>query len=128
MTGRARGAALGRGGVRGAALRRPDGGQATVEAIAVLPLLVLVALAGGQALAARSASTLAAGAAEAGAVALLQDRDPAAAARAALGDPAGRASRVEVRGRGVRVRVRPRTVVPGVAGLLTANATADAGP
>ena len=107
---------------------RSDSGQATVEAVAVLPLLVLVALAGAQVLAARSAATRAAGAAEAGAVAALQDRDPGAAARAALGEGADHGARVEVQGRRVRVRVRPRTVLPGVAGLLTATATADAGP
>jgi hypothetical protein len=107
---------------------RFDAGQATVEAVAVLPLVVLVALAAAQALSARAASTLAAGAAEAGAMAVLQDRDPAAAARAALGGASAAGARVEVQGRRVRVVVPPRTVVPGVAGLLTATASADAGP
>src|SRR4051812_50069686 len=61
---------------------RDSRGQATVETVAMLPLLVLVALTVGQVLAAHAAATLAAGAAEAGAVAPLQDRDPLGAARA----------------------------------------------
>ena len=109
--------------------RLRERGQATVETVALMPLLVLVALALGQALAARSAAVLAGGAAEAGAVALLQDREPVRAARAALGGAAetGRAS-VRIDGRRVRVRVRPRVVLPALGGLLTATATADAGP
>jgi hypothetical protein len=107
---------------------RPARGQATIETVAMLPLLVLVALVVAQVLAARSAAALAAGAAEAGAVALLQDRDAAGAAREALGEgAAGRAS-VRVEGRRVRVRVRPRVVLPPLAGALAATATADAGP
>jgi hypothetical protein len=104
-------------------------GQATVETVAMLPLLVLVALTVGQILAARSAAVLADGAAEAGAVALLQDRDAGAAARAALGDAAAeRRASVSVEGRVIHVRVRPRLVLPGLADALTATATADAGP
>jgi hypothetical protein len=105
-----------------------DCGQATVEAVAMLPLLVLVALAAAQGLAARSAASLAGGAAQAGAVAMLQERDPTAAARAALGDPESGAATIRVDGTRVTVRVRPRSVLPAVAGLLTATATADAGP
>jgi pilus assembly protein CpaE len=105
-----------------------DGGQATVEAVAMLPLVVLVALALGQALAARSAASLAGGAAQAGAVAMLQERDPAAAARGALGDRDRAAATIRVDGTRVTVRVRPRSVLPAVAGLLAATATADAGP
>ena len=56
-------------------------GQASVELVAVLPLAVVVALAAGQAVAAGAAAELAGHAAEAGAVALLQDGDPRRAAR-----------------------------------------------
>ena len=105
-----------------------DAGQATVEAVAVLPLLVLVALAIGQVLAARSASSLAGGAAEAAAVAILQNRDPRTAGRDAVpGWPEHRV-RIRVDGRRITVRLHPRTILPGLAGRLTATATADAGP
>ena len=103
-------------------------GQATVELTAAIPVAVLVALAAGQALAAGAAREAAAGAAEAGAVALLQARDPGPAAADALpGWTRGREN-VEVSGRRVRVRVRPRTVLPGLASLLAADESADAGP
>jgi len=107
---------------------RDSRGQATVETVAMLPLLVLVALTVGQVLAAHAAATLAAGAAEAGAVALLQDRDPVGAARAALGAGARERATVQVERRTVRVRLRPRTVLPRLADALTATATAHAGP
>ena len=103
-------------------------GQATVETVAMLPLLVLVALTVGQFLAARATATLAAGAAEAGAAALLQDRDPAEVARAALGDTPRARATIRVTGRRVHVHVRPRVVLPALADALAASATADAGP
>jgi len=99
-------------------------GQATVELAALLPLVVVIALAGYALLAGLAAGEQAGVAAEAGAVALLQDRDPAAAARAALAEPA-RAT-VRVRGRAVSVAVRPR--VPLVGWLLRTRVTAHAGP
>ena len=101
-------------------------GQATVELAALLPLLVVVALAGYGMLAGLSAGEQAGVAAEAGAIAVLQDRDAAEAARAAL--PAGVRSSAEVlvRGRLVTVAVRPR--VPLVALLLRSRVSAHAGP
>ena len=65
-------------------------------------------------------------AAEAGAIAVLQDRDAAAAARAALPHAVRRGGCVRVRGRRVTVAVRPR--VPLVARLLRSRVSADAGP
>ena len=56
---------------------------------------------------------------------MLQDRDAAAAARAALPVMCARAA-VGVRGRRVTVAVRPR--VPLVARLLRSRVSADAGP
>lgn len=103
-------------------------GQASVELVALLPLAVLIALAIGQLLAAGSARELAGNAAEAGAAALLQGTDPAAAARDALPGWSRERTTVHVAGRRVDVRVRPRTVVPVLAGRLDASATADAGP
>jgi hypothetical protein len=104
-----------------------DGGQATVELVLLLPLLLAAALAAAALLAAHSAGEQAGQAAEAGAVALLQNRDPAAAARAAL--PAGTRHRaaIAVHGRRVTVTLRPRLPVAALERSLTARATADAG-
>ena len=72
------------GRVRAAAMRRASG-QSTVEVIGLLPLLLAVGLGVFALLSAGSAREAASGAAEAGAVALLQGRDARAAARDALG-------------------------------------------
>jgi hypothetical protein len=103
-------------------------GQATVELIALLPLLLVAALAGGALLAAQAAGEQAGMAAQAGAMALLQGGDPRAAATRAL--PAAARSRavIRVRGRRVTVRVRPRLPIAALTRPLTAHATADAGP
>jgi hypothetical protein len=103
-------------------------GQATVELVGILPVCVAVALGAGQLLAAGAAHELAGTAAQAGAMAILQGGDPARAARAAV--PGWSRSRMDVRVRGgrVRVRLRPVALVPGVAGSLSSEVTADAGP
>ena len=101
-------------------------GQATVELAALLPLLAVVALAAYAVLAGLSAGEQAGVAAEAGAIALLQDREAAPAARAALPEAVRRAAVVRVRGRRVTVAFRPR--VPLVARLLRARVSAHAGP
>jgi hypothetical protein len=100
-------------------------GQATVELVALLPLLAAVALGAFTAVAARSADEQAGEAAEAGAVALLQARDPEEAARAALPASAKPRTHVAVDGHRVTVTVRPR--VPLLAHHLEAEITADAG-
>lgn len=107
---------------------RGERGQASVELVAVLPLVVGVALGAGQLLAAGSAREAAAGAAEAGAVALLQGRDARAAAGDALPAWARDRGDIDVGGRRVRVRLRPRTVLPGLVAATAADETADAGP
>ena len=63
---------------------RRQRGQATVELVAMLPLLFVVAFAAAQLLMAGAAAEYAGHAAEAGAVALLEGRDAAAAARSAV--------------------------------------------
>ena len=100
-------------------------GQSTVEVVALLPLLLAVGLAVFTVLNAGRAEEAAGSAAEAGAAALLQGREPEAAARAALGGwPRGR-SEVRLDGRRITVRVTP----PGpFGGGLRASASADAGP
>jgi hypothetical protein len=103
-------------------------GQASVELVGVLPLVALLALALGQLLAAGAARELAGNAAEAGAAALLQRRDPAAAARDALPGWSRRRTSIAVEGRVVRVTLRPPGLLPGLAAALDAHAAADAGP
>jgi hypothetical protein len=95
--------------------------------VALLPLLALVALAIGQALAAGAASAMASHAAEAGAVAVLEGRDPIAAAQAAVPGWSRGRMRVLISGRRVVIEVLPPAVVPGVARLLRARSSADAG-
>jgi hypothetical protein len=108
--------------------RRPPAGQASVELVALLPLAALIALAVGQLLAAGAARELAGNAAEAGAAAILQGADPAAAARDALPGWSRDRAVVRVGGRRVEVRVRPRALLPALAESLVATASADAGP
>lgn len=105
---------------------RGSQGQATVELVGLLPLLAAVALAAFTVLAAQTASEQAGQAAEAGAVALIQSRDPETAAREAIPAAAHRRTTVEVDGHRVTVAVRPR--VPLLAAGLEAEVTADAGP
>ena len=99
-------------------------GQSTVELTALLPLLALLAIGTHALLAAHGAHEQAGTAAEAGAIALLQDRDARAAARSAL--PEDARATVAVDGRRVTVTVRP--ALPVLSSELTARATADAGP
>ncbi len=101
-----------------------ESGQATVELVALLPLAVAAGLAGATILAAQSAAEHAGHAAHAGAIALLQDRDPRAAARDSL--PAGhprRDRRPRPPSHGHRPPARP---APRHA--LSATESADAGP
>jgi hypothetical protein len=102
-------------------------GQAAVELVALLPLVVAVALAILQALAAGLAVELADHAAHSGAVALAEGRDEEAAARAALPGWARSRLHVEVDGARVRVRLTPPSLLPGAGDRLAATATADAG-
>jgi len=109
-------------------VRGAQDGQASVELVALAPLLVVIVLAVAQLLAAGAASVLADHAAEAAGIALLQGGDPVAAARAAV--PGWSRSRiaVEVHGRHVRVRLRPPAPVAALGSLLEAQRDADAGP
>ncbi len=107
--------------------RARESGQASVELVAILPLALVIAVAVAQLIAAGSAEELAGAAATAGAAALLQDGDPVAEARAAIPGRSSRDVTVRVQGRRVTVRVRPRAVAGPLAGLLIAEARADAG-
>ena len=112
---------------RRACARSGARGQAAVELVALLPLVVAVALTVLQALAAGLAVELAGHAAQSGAVAIAEGRDGAAAARAALPGWARARLRVEVRGTRVRVHVTPPSLLPGAGERLAASAVADAG-
>lgn len=103
-------------------------GQAAVELVALVPLALLIVLAGAQLVAAGAARELAGLASEAGAAAMLQGDDPARTARSALPGWTRDATGVRVIGRQVTVTLRPPSIVPGLAGLLRAEETADAGP
>src|SRR4051794_41603184 len=98
------------------AMHHREGGQASVELVALLPLAALVVLAIGQLLAAGSARELAGNAAEAGAAALLQGSDPTAAARAALPGWSRERTTVHVAGRRGEGPRRPRVGGPPPAG------------
>ena len=103
-------------------------GQASIELVALVPLLLVVVLAAAQLLAAGAGRELADHAAEAGAVALLQGGDPETAARAAVpGWSHGRLD-VAVERRRVSVRLRPRALLPALARMLESTGVADAGP
>ena len=104
-----------------------NGGQAAVEVLGLVPLIGAVALAAYCAVAAHAAGEQAGAAAEAGAVAILQDRDPRAAARAALPVGVRRRASVDVHVGAVRVRVSPRLPLPGASAVLAGEATASAG-
>jgi hypothetical protein len=101
-------------------------GQAAIELLVVLPLVLAGALAGGAILAAIAAQDRADDAARAGAMALLQDGDPAAAARDLL--PPRDRDGVTVRGRRVTVTLEPRLPLHLTLPGLRVRSTADAGP
>lgn len=103
-------------------------GQATVELVALLPLLLVIALAAAALLAGHAAAEQAGQAAQAGAMALLQDGDPREAARRALPDGTRDRATIEVDGRRVTVTVRPDLPIEPLATTMTAQETADAGP
>jgi hypothetical protein len=109
-------------------IARSEAGQASVELVAFLPLVLLIALAGFALAAAQAADEEAGSAAEAGALALLQGRDAREAARAAL--PAGSRprARIEIDGASVHVHVRPRLPIRSLADRLAGDEHAHAGP
>jgi Flp pilus assembly protein TadG len=99
-------------------------GQASVELLGLLPLLLVVALAAAQVLAMGYSSVLAGNAAEAAALALARGGDPEAAARHALPGWSRQRLEVAVTGGDVRVRLRPPVLLPPLAGELEVTAEA----
>jgi hypothetical protein len=103
-------------------------GQASVELVAALPALLLAALLALQLLAAGYALTLADGAAEAGALALVAGGSAGEAVRDALPGWARRDVEVSVRGGEVSVRLRPPSPFAALAERLAVTSTASARP
>jgi hypothetical protein len=99
-------------------------GQASVELLAALPLLLAVAAAAFQLLAVGYSSVLAGSAAEAGALALAGGGDARAGAREALPGWSRARAQVSVRGGEVRVHLRPPALLRALAGELEVSSTA----
>ena len=108
--------------------RGEETGQASVEAVALVPALVVVGLAAFQLLAVGYASVLAGNAAEAGALALAAGRDVPAATKEALPGWSEARARIDVEGGRVEVRLRPPSPLRELAEALevTAKATVEA--
>jgi hypothetical protein len=104
-----------------------DEGQASVEVVAALPALLLLAVVIFQVLAVGYASVLAGNAAEAGALALAGHRDARAAARGAVPGWSRARMAVSVRTDEVRVAMRPPALLSLVADRLTVHARAAVG-
>ena len=107
---------------------RSPRGQASIELIAFLPLVLLIGLTGFSFAAAQSARDEAGAAAEAGALAILQGREPREAARDALPEGTRERARIEVDGPSVHVHVRPNLPIAALAGALAADEHAHARP
>jgi hypothetical protein len=105
---------------------RGERGQATVELVAGIPVLLLAALICLQLLAAGYALTLADGAAEAGALALAEGGSAADAARKSLPGWADDNVSVAVEGEEVIVHLRPPSPFGTIADRLAVTSTASA--
>lgn len=103
-----------------------EAGQATVEVLAAIPVVLLAGLLALQLLLAGYALTLADGAAEAGALALAAGRPAMSAAREALPGWAEDDAEVSVRGGEVTVRLSPPSPLRQVADRLAVSGTAFA--
>jgi hypothetical protein len=100
-------------------------GQATVETIALVPLLLIVGLGMMQLLAVGHASVLAGSAAEAGALALAGGTDPRAAALRALPGWSEANAKIAVEGGRVEIRLRPPSVLRALEERLEVKAAAE---
>ncbi|HET6997539.1 MAG TPA: hypothetical protein VFI03_03035 [Solirubrobacterales bacterium] len=105
-----------------------EGGQASVELVAALPVRMVAALVALQLLAAGYAMTLADGAAEAGALALASGGSAGDAARGALPGWAEDDVAVSVRGGRVTVRMLPPSPLRALADKLAITSSASARP
>jgi hypothetical protein len=112
---------------RAARQRRGEDGQASVELVAAIPVLLVATLVVAQLAVAGYALWSAGAAARAGARAGYVGGDAEAAARRSLPAPLRRGARFEDSG-GVEVRVRAPALLPGIPPVpVTARAGLDAG-
>jgi hypothetical protein len=103
-----------------------EGGQATVELLAAIPLLLLAGSVALQLLLTGYALTLADGAAEAGALALAAGRPAKSAAEESLPAWADSDSEVSVAGGEVTVRLTPPSLFSTIADRLAVTSTSYA--
>jgi hypothetical protein len=103
-------------------------GQATVELLAAIPLLLVVAAIALQLLLSGYALTLADGAAEAGALALAAGRPAKSAAEESLPSWAEGRAEIAVRGGEVTVRLAPPSLFAAMADHLVVTSNSYAGP
>ncbi len=101
-----------------------EDGQATVELVAAIPLLLLTGALALQLLASGYALTIADGAAEAGALALAAGKPARSAVGDALPGWADDRSEVSVRGGEVTVRLAPPSPFPSLADRLAVTSSA----
>lgn len=109
-------------------MRRGERGQAAVELLGTLPLILAVAIAAAQLLAVGYSSVLAGNAAEAGALALAGGGDARTAAREALPGWSRARARFSADGGEVRVRLRPPTLLRALAGEFEVTGRAAVEP
>ncbi len=105
-----------------------EAGQATVELIAAIPLLVLAGAVALQLLLTGYALTVSDGAAEAGSLALVAGRPAKAAARESLPGWAADGAEISVSGGEVTVRLRPPSLLPAVGDALAVTSSSYARP
>jgi hypothetical protein len=103
-------------------------GQATVELLAAIPLLMIAAAIALQLLLTGYALTLADGAAEAGALALAAGQPAKSAAEGSLPPWAGDRAEITVRGGEVTVRLVPPSLLTAVADHLVVTSQSFARP
>lgn len=103
-------------------------GQATVELLAAIPLLLLAGAIALQLLLAGYALTLADGAAEAGALALAAGRPAKSAAEESLPAWTEDKAEIAVRGGGVTVRLAPPSLLAAVGDHLVVTSNSFARP
>jgi hypothetical protein len=103
-------------------------GQATVEILAAIPLLLLAGAVAMQLLLTGYALILADGAAEAGALALAAGRPAKSAAKGSLPSWAGNKAEIEVRGGEVTVRLAPPSLLATVGDHLVVTSGSFARP
>jgi len=108
--------------------RKRRSGQASIELIAGLPVLLMAGGLALQLLLVGYSVSLADGASQAGAVAAASGVDPVQASREALPSWAEGRAKVEIRGERVEVRIQPPTAVPGIGRWLEVRSSAWAVP